>query len=148
VSALPKEFLALLTRARVASMLMETYAKVRNVDLDESHARLYDGFSDLRLLSGLQAATWEALDRVKPDADRTRLVTRAERVMGRRRRFPPMWVGRRDEAAFVALSVAIDRAAGVGSGESAGLLDSPEGEALVVAGLHLVAKHIAHDMTK
>ena len=141
-------YLALLTRTRLAQMLTETYAKARNVDPDESYARLDEALKSLRLISGLQNATWVAMQDIRPDLPPDKLVARAETALARRKNFKAFRIRRNEEGSFAAVTILIELGAGVSTGEALGLLESDEGEALLQAGFQVLGRHLAAVMLK
>ena len=141
-------YLALLTRNRLAQLLTETYAKARNVDPNEAYARLDEALKGLRLIRGLQNATWIAMQDIRPDLPPDKLVARAESALSRRKNFKAFRIRRNEEGAFAAVTILIELGAGVSTGEALGLLETDEGEALLHSGFQVIGRHLASVMIK
>ncbi len=148
MSGYPKDYLGLVTRARLAEMIGPTYGEIRNLDLNESWERMDTALRDLRLIESVQLAIWYSLEDRRPELEPTTLVAKAETQTRKRKQWKPATRRRKDEGAWVALTVRIDEAAGVSSSEALSLLDTPEGEALLDRGLVLIADHLAAQMIK
>lgn len=148
MAAYPTSYLALVTRTQLARMLTETYARLRNIDPDESYARLEDALRDLTLIGGLQDAIWVAMCEERPETEPLKLIERAHKKLPQRKVFKAIPVRRKDEGAWTALSVLIDMNAGVATGEAVGLLDSPGGQDLLQVGFDLAGAHIAAEILK
>lgn len=140
------EYLGLVTRTRLAQMLTNTYAKLKNVDPDESYARLEDSLRDLRLIEGLQDAIWRALQAKRPNLTPEQLVARASKTLGRRKVFKPLRIRAADEGPWAALTVLIEFNAGFATGEAVGLLDTPDGEVLLQTGFDVCGRLLAQEM--
>lgn len=148
MTLLRTRFLALLTRAQLTEMLAPTYAKLKNIDPNEAYTRLESSLRQLELIEGLQQATWDALAKAKPDLDDQGRVDLVAKKLSKTRRYKPVTVKSADEGAFIALSVLIDRGAGVGSGEALDLLETPGGQKLLARGFGLIGAHLAKELLR
>lgn len=148
MSSYPMSYIALVTRNRLAEMLAPTYGAIRNVDLNESWQRLDDALRDLRLIEAVQAATWVALQELRPELEPTTLIAKAQKTLDKRKTWKPATRRRKDEGAWIALSVRIDEAAGLASSEALSLLDTDDGQDLLDRGLDLLGAHLASQMIR
>ncbi|MCK6550559.1 hypothetical protein L6R52_32275 [Myxococcota bacterium] len=146
---LPVRFLGLVTKNTLSEMLAQTYAEAKNVDPNEAYQRLEVALkSDLRLIEGLQSATWRALVQKKPSLDDKALTEHVAKRLEKARRFQALKPKRADQGPLAALMVLIDQACGYSTGEAASLLYSPQGEQLLAKGFELAGNHLAHEMTR
>ena len=146
--AAPSRFLALVTRNQLAEMFAPTYARARNIDPNEAYTRLEVALRDLRLIEGLQQAAWRGLRTRKPALDDGAILDVVSTKLAKRRQYKPVPSGRSSEGAIAALIVLVDLAAGVGSGESYDLIESPEGELLLARGFELTGGHLAGELLR
>lgn len=142
------DFLALLSRDRVASALAPTFAAVRGLDPNESYLRLEAALVTVALLQPLQAEAWRQLVERRPDDDDERRIAWLSRRLERPRRHRSARVSRDAEGAWLAWTLRIDRAAGAASGEAADLIETPEGRRLVERGTGLAGQHLAAELMR
>ncbi len=145
---LPLALMAILGRERLAEMLAASYARVKNVDLNEAYLRLEPAMRQLALISGLQEATWEALRESKPEWDEATLLARLERKLAKSKRFKAAQVNARDEGPWLAWCFLVDKGAGILSGEGLDLLETPDGQKLLLKGFRLAGQHLAKELLR
>lgn len=141
-------FLSLVTRTALPEMVAPTYAKLKNLDPNEAYERLTLSLNDTRLLEAIQLSVWRALDEEKAGMDEPALITHLEKRLKKAKRFKPAPQKRADEGAWVAVTVAFDRGAGVASGEAVDLLLSPGGQELWQVGLRRLGEHLAKELLR
>lgn len=142
-----KELRARLTRERLASVLAATYGRVRQQDVNFASLHLESAFRSPALLGRHQDGVVQVLRERLPDSDDADLVRRLDKKDRPGRRHPPPR-GTVDDGAWVAWSLAIDRAAAVASGEADALLDTDTGRRLLEEGLVRVCRHAAERLLK
>ncbi|MEE2900993.1 MAG: hypothetical protein VYC39_01630 [Myxococcota bacterium] len=143
MSAYSNEFLGLITKTQMARILTETYALARNLDLDDAYNRLEIAFSGEQLLRGFQSGIFGGITRLRPDENIEKLIQRAVKRVGRRKKFRALRIPRKDEGGWAALMIKIEMQAGFSTGEAMGMLDTPEGAALLQRGYEVLGHEIA-----
>jgi|GEM_PF-2780510 len=143
MSGYTKEFLGLITKTQMARILTETYAIARNLDLDDAYSRLEIAFRSEQLLSGFQSSIFEGMTRLRPNENIDKLIQRAVKRAGRRKKFRALRIRRKDEGGWAALMIKIEMQAGFSTGEAIGMLDTPEGAALLQRGFNVLGHEIA-----
>ncbi len=146
--SLSTAFLACLTRERLTEALTPTYAKLKNLDLEEAYGLLEEALFQPQLLAGIQQAIADGLLEVLPEKTEEQHLTRLQKRLDKSRRFKPPNVRSREEGAWVALTTRIDIAAGVCSGEARDLLYSPGGQELLEQGYAQLGRHLAKELTR
>ena len=141
-------FLSLITRSALPEMVAPTYAKLKNLDPNEAYHRLEQALRDLPLLDQIQQSTWRAIEAEKAGMDEASLVEHLAKRLGKTKKFKAAPMKPADEGEWLALSIAIDAAAGVASGEARDLLDSPGGQALLRKGMARFGAHLAKELLR
>ncbi|MEQ8274111.1 MAG: hypothetical protein RMA76_06010 [Deltaproteobacteria bacterium] len=144
----PAAFFAQTSRAQLVEMVTPTYAKAKNLDLNEAYYRLEDALKDLQLIEGLQYAIWDALVADHPDEDETQIVERVRKKTAKKKRFKSASWRAKDEGAMVAFSILVDRGAGRSSGEALDLLETDAGQQLLARGFEIVGAHLAKELVR
>lgn len=146
--ALPVDFMALMTRTRTAELVAPTYAKLRDIDVNEAYRRLEGGLRDATLLADLQHVTWRALRDEKAEWSEAQLLASLNKRAQKTKRYrAPTW-GRRDEGDWIAVQTRLDLASGYASGEAYDLLESEGGRALLASGLARLGAHLARELLR
>lgn len=144
----PTAFLALLTRVQLTEMMTPSYAKAKNLDLNDAYRRLESALYDLELIEGLQEWTWAALEERFADETPDKILDRVRKKLQKNRRYKVATWKASEEGAWVALSVLIDRGAGVSSGEALDLIETDLGQKLLGEGFRMAGKHLAKELTR
>jgi hypothetical protein len=140
--------MGLVTRTHLAEMLAQTYATSKNIDPNEAYTRLDTSLKQLRLIEGIQKATWSALETKKPDLAPDALVELVAKKLERPKKFKAYKPKRSEEGPLAALTILIDMGASFATGEAMDLLDSPEGEKLLREGFRAIGNHLAGEMLR
>jgi hypothetical protein len=147
MSQVTTRYLALVTRAQLTEMIAPTYAKLKNIDPNEAYTRLENSLRELELIEGVQRATWRALVEESELGD-VQIVEKIAKKLMKPRKWKAATVKSADEGAYIALSVLMDRGAGVGSGEALDLLETPGGKKLLQSGFNLIGRHLAKELLR
>src|SRR5262249_21676370 len=145
---IPVRFLGLVPKPIMAEMLAHTYAESKNVDPNEAYERLDVALKDLKLIEGLQRATWASLLAKKPQLAEKELVEHVAKRLEKARRFKAFKPKRAESGALAAVMVLIDTGSGYATGEARELLHTPEGEKLLATGFALLGAHLAAEMLR
>lgn len=129
-------------------MVTPTYAKAKNLDLNDAYVRLEDALRDLELIEGLQYTTWDALVANHEDETETQIVERVRKKLGKKKRYKAAAWRSKDDGAMVALAILIDRGAGRSSGEALDLLETDAGQKLLEQGFVLMGAHLAKELVR
>ncbi len=131
-------------------MIAPTYAKIKNLDPNDAYRMLGSALADMRLLDQVQQAIWRGLEQQRASMDEAGMVTHLEKRFAKKKgkRFKPLSYRSSEEGAYVALSIAFDRGAGVASGEAVDLLLSPGGQELFDKGLTGLGLHLAKELLR
>lgn len=148
MTAVPRRFLAQLTRHQLAEMLAPSYAELRNIDVNEAHLRLEPALRSLRLIEGLQRGTWRGLEELKPNLGEDAILELVTKKLAKNKRFQPIKRKAAEEGPIAALTVLIENGAGISSGEAFSLLDSPQAEVLLEKGFLIIGRHLARELAR
>lgn len=129
-------------------MLGPTYGAIRNETPNQGFEILYAAFGSPSLLALHQDQTVAALRRAKPEAADDALIALLDKRAERRRRTKAAVIRRAEEGAWVAWAMRAASAAGEASGETAALLDTEDGRALLERGLGLACDHGARELLR
>ena len=147
MSRTPQRFLSLMTKNQLAEMVAPTYALLANVDPNEAYTQLEPALKDVDLISAIQGAIWNALEREKPGTPDAILDLVAKKL-GKPRKFRAAKVTGKDEGAWIAMGFYLRLYAGVASGEAADLLETDQGQKLLDRGFELIGTHLAKELLR
>jgi hypothetical protein len=135
----------LATRKVLVAKLWPTYAEAHQMDAEEAVARLERALEP-PLMEQLLAATWEALMAGGKRLDEAGLLEKIAQSLkdrperpGRQAKPGPEWS---------ALLLLLDLQAGVASEAARGVLERPEGQRMVAAGLATAGSFLAKELTR
>jgi hypothetical protein len=148
VLKLPVRFLGMMTKSVLAEMLAHTYATAKNIDPNEAYERLDVALKDLKVIEGIQQATWASVRAKKPSLDEAGILELLAKRLEKLKRFKAFKPKRAESGPLAAFTVLVDMSAGYSSGEARDLLYTEDGEKLLAAGFKLIGEHLAGEMLR
>jgi hypothetical protein len=130
----------------VIARLAPSYAQAHQLDDEEAAQRLQTAFSSGTLLEELLASTWTALLGTTKRLDEAGLLEKIATCLGER----PTRPGRlaKESPAFSAFLIVIDLQAGTASDAARRVLETPEGQKRVAAGMAEAGKFFAGELLR
>jgi hypothetical protein len=145
----PQRFLSMLTKNQLAEMIAPTYALLATVDPNEAYTSLEPALKDVDLISSLQGAVWNALQKEKGGgAPSDAILDAVSKKLSKPRKFRAAKVTGKDEGAWIAMGLYLRLYAGTASGEAADLLETDQGQKLLDKGFELLGTHLAKELLR